>query len=315
MFVTGRFQQQVRVRARIYKDFSPIAKPFCNVHRKSGGFRHFLPFFRLQGGCKIRHKKEKRPGKRRNNRERRMTHTYHSAPWQEPIIRFLARRWVKRTIMGLILLNAALLGFEAYPGVMDQYDAEILKANQLIIGLFVLEIGARILAHGGRFWRSPWNVFDFFVVAISLLPIHGSFSVLRALRIFRILSMFPKLRRVVEGLLAALPALASIAGLLLVLFYVFGVMGVGLFGETYPEWFGDLNKSLFTMFQIMTLEAWPDIVRVVMEQHPWAWVYFFLYMLLTTFMALNMFIAILVDSIQSLHQEEREAEKRARDGL
>lgn len=189
-----------------------------------------------------------------------------------------------------------------------------------ILGVFVVEVLARLYVHGLRFWRDPWSVFDFSVVAISLVPASGPFAIIRTLRVLRLLTAVPSMRRVVGALLAAIPGLGSIAAVLCILYYVAGVMATGLFGEAFPEWFGSLSASLYTLFQIMTLESWSTgIARPVMELYPYAWLFFIPFILIATFTMLNLFIAIIVNAMQSYteseHQETLHEVRDARDHI
>jgi voltage-gated sodium channel len=119
--------------------------------------------------------------------------------------------------------------------------------------------------------------------------------------------MVPSMRRVVGALLAAIPGLGSIALVLAIIFYVFGVIGTNLFAETHPQWFGTLGRSLYTLFQVMTLESWSmGISRPVMEAHPYAWLFFVTFILVATFTMLNLFIAIIVNAMQTFQEEEHE---------
>lgn len=210
---------------------------------------------------------------------------------------------VQGGIVALILINALLLGLETSPTVMSRAGALILALDQLILALFVLEISLRIYLYRLSFWRDPWSLFDFTVVAIALIPASGPFAVLRALRVLRVLrllTMVPSMRRVVGALLAAIPGLGSIGLMLLVFYYVFAVIATNLFGVSHPEWFGTLAHSFYTLFQIMTLESWSmGIVRPVMETFPYAWAFFVPFILVATFTMLNLFIAIIVNAMQS----------------
>jgi voltage-gated sodium channel len=226
------------------------------------------------------------------------------------------RVWVEskvffRVVITLILINAVILGLETYPAIMAQYGTQLLLLDRLIIWLFVIELALRFAAYGIRFFRDPWNLFDCAVVAIAFLPANQAFAVLRAarvLRVLRLISVFPRLRRVVEGLIGAIPGIGSIGAILILVFYIFAVMATKLFGATHPEWFGTLHHSFFSLFQVMTLEGWPDIVRSVKETHPYAWLFFIPYILIATFTVLNLFIAVIVDAMQRQHQAEEQAE-------
>lgn len=221
---------------------------------------------------------------------------------------FLARPRVQHTVLALILINAVLLGLETSPSVMAAWGPWIRLADQVILAVFVIEIGARLFVHRWAFFRDPWSVFDFAVVAIALVPASGPFAVLRALRVLRVLrvlTIVPSMRRVVGALLSAIPGLSSIALVLLLVFYVFGVIATHLFGQHFPDWFGHLGRSLYTLFQVMTLESWSmGISRPVMEEVPYAWAFFIIFILLATFTMLNLFIAIIVNAMQTFQESE-----------
>ena len=226
------------------------------------------------------------------------------------------RNWVEcarfqTAIVVLIVLNAVLLGLETWPAAMAAAGDLIIAIDRAILGVFVAELIARFYVHRLAFWRDPWSVFDFLVVAIALIPASGPFAVLRALRVLRVLrllTMMPSMRRVVGALLSAIPGLGSIAAVLLIIYYVFAVLATNLFAVAYPEWFGNIGRSLYTLFQIMTLESWSmGIARPVMENFPYAWIFFVLFILVATFTMLNLFIAIIVSAMQSYGDEERAA--------
>ncbi len=222
---------------------------------------------------------------------------------------------VQGIIIALIVLNAITLGMETSPTLMAQFGDVLLLLDRLILSVFVVEIGIKLTAFGWRFFRNPWNVFDFIIVGIALVPASGPLAVLRALRVLRVLrliSMMPRLRLVVEALLLAVPGILSIAGLMLLLYYVAAVMVTGLFGAQFPEWFGNIGASMYTLFQIMTLESWSmGIVRPVMEAYPYAWLFFIPFILIATFTMLNLFIAIIVNTMQTMHDVEFKQEQAA----
>ena len=226
------------------------------------------------------------------------------------------RNWVEcarfqTAIVVLIVLNAVLLGLETWPAAMAAAGDLIIAIDRAILGFFVVELIARFYVHRLAFWRDPWSVFDFLVVAIALIPASGPFAVLRALRVLRVLrllTMMPSMRRVVGALLSAIPGLGSIGAVLLIIYYVFAVLATNLFAVAYPEWFGNIGRSFYTLFQIMTLESWSmGIARPVMENFPYAWIFFVLFILVATFTMLNLFIAIIVSAMQSYGDEERVA--------
>ncbi|EHQ53091.1 Ion transport protein [Ectothiorhodospira sp. PHS-1] len=222
---------------------------------------------------------------------------------------FIESAPIQRLIITLILINAAILGLATSPTLMEKAGPWLMNADRVILGVFVVEILLKLYAQGLSFFRRPWNVFDFLVVTIALIPTTGPLAVLRVLRVLRLVSMVPKLRFIVEALLKAIPGILSIFGLLILLFYVFAVIATGLFGYSYPDWFGHLGRSMYTLFQVMTLESWSmGISRPVMETYPWAWVFFVPFILIATFTILNLFIAIIVNTMQSMQEEQQKFE-------
>jgi voltage-gated sodium channel len=214
-------------------------------------------------------------------------------------------RPVQWFVIAVILVNAVVLGLETMARFDRGATADLLHlVDNACLVAFVVEISIKLYAKGGAFFRSGWNVFDFVVVAVALVPATGALSVLRALRVLRILrlvSAVPRLRYIVEALMAAVPGIASIGGLLALIFYIGAVMATNLFGEEFPQWFGSIGGSMYSLFQIMTLESWSmGIVRPVMEVYPWAWTFFVPFILVSAFTVLNLFMAVIVDSMQSL---------------
>ena len=225
------------------------------------------------------------------------------------------REWVESalfryTVLAIIFINAVILGLETSPGVMVLVGDTLHLVDKIILWIFVIELVLRMYAHWPRFFLDPWGVFDFLIVTIALVPASEQFSVLRALRILRALRLIsgvPRMRRVVEALLHAIPGIGSVAALLMLVFYVFSVIATKLFGGAFPQWFGTIGESMYSLFQIMTLESWSmGIVRPVMEQFPVAWAFFVPFIIVSSFTVLNLFIAIIVDSMQSLHADEEE---------
>lgn len=206
----------------------------------------------------------------------------------------------------LIVVNAITLGLETDPRITAEFGGLLKALDRLVLGIFVIELVARIVVYRVDFFKDPWRIFDLIVVAIALLPATGNLSVLRALRILRIMrliSIVPSLRRVVGGLIAALPGMGSIVLLLGLVFYVFSVMATQLYGNAFPDWFGSIGSSAYTLFQIMTLESWSmGIVRPVMEEFPYSWLFFIPFIVATSFTVLNLFIGIIVSAMQEEHE-------------
>ena len=235
---------------------------------------------------------------------------------------WLDRPAVGNFIVGVIIFNAVILGLETSDTIMASAAGLIHFLDTLCLLIFVVEIVLKLVAHGFRFFRSGWNLFDFLIVGIALVPATQGLSVLRALRILRVLrvvSAVPSLRRVVEGLLTALPGMGSVFLLMSIIFYIGAVMATKLFGgpcaactpdqaAAFQEWFGDLGQSLYSLFQIMTLESWSmGIVRPVQEVYPYAWAFFIPFIMVTTFAVVNLIVGLVVNSMQDAHSEESNA--------
>lgn len=217
--------------------------------------------------------------------------------------------WVESTavqafIVGVIVVNAIVLGVETSTDMTARFGTWLSVIDKACLLLFAIEIAVKLYAYRLHFWKSGWNVFDFLVVAIALAPSSGPWAVLRSLRIFRVLRLMtvvPQLRRVVAACLHAIPGLTGVILVMLIFFYTTAVLATELFGEAFPEWFGTLGRSLYSLFQIMTLESWSmGIVRPVMEVYPWAWAFFVPFIVIATFTILNLFIGIIVSTMQEL---------------
>jgi voltage-gated sodium channel len=230
------------------------------------------------------------------------------------VARFVMAPAFQRSIIALILVNAVTLGLETSESVMESWGGVLHAIDAALLYAFTAEIALRIYAFRGRFFRDPWGIFDLVVVGIAWLPATGALSVLRALRVLRVLrliSVVPSMRTVVEAMLAALPGMGSIVLLMLLIFYVFAVMGAKLFGEALPEQFGDLGASLFTLFQLMAMDDFGNIVRQAMEKQPLAWLFFIPFSVIATFVVLNLFIGVIVESIQTLRESRVSADAAA----
>ena len=224
--------------------------------------------------------------------------------------RFIEAAVIQRFIMAVIVTNAIVLGLETSPSTMARAGNLLHVLDIAALAIFVAEILIKLIVYRAGFFRSPWNIFDFVIVAISLVPLGQGVSVLRALRIiraFRLISVVPRMRLVMEALVSAIPGMGSVCALLLLVFYVASVMATKLFGADFDAWFGTVGRSAYSLFQIMTLESWSmGIVRPVMEIYPYAWAFFVPFILIVTFAVLNLFIAIIVNSMHEAASEDDE---------
>ena len=218
-----------------------------------------------------------------------------------------------RFILFIIIVNGLILGLETLEGLSEATLEVLYLLDSIFLAIFTLELALKALYYRKSFFKDPWRIFDFLIVAISYLPASGPFSVVRSLRVLRTLRMVgavSSMKRVVNGLLAAIPGLGSVGAILMIVFYVSAVMATRLFGGDFPDWFGNLGSSAYTLFQVMTLESWSmGIVRPVMERYGFAWLFFLPFILLTTFTMLNLFIAVIVNAMQA--ETDQAAEERA----
>lgn len=219
-------------------------------------------------------------------------------------------KYFTNLIIWLIVINGIILGIATSKPVMSEYGDVVNFLDNVIVAIFTIEIILRIYVHRLSFFKDPWSLFDFFVVAISLIPANDGLSILRALRVlrlFRLLTIVPQMRIIIAALIKVIPGIASISMVVLLFFYVFSIMATNLFADAFPIWFGDLGKSMYTLFQVMTLESWSmGISRPVMDVYPYAWIFFILFILLVTFIMINLFIGIIVDAIFTIKEENKE---------
>lgn len=221
---------------------------------------------------------------------------------------FIESRYFQNFIIAVIILNGIVLGIQTSRGLAPSTMQLLDVVDQACLAIFVIELVMKLLVYRLAFFRQGWNIFDFVIVGISLVPASGQLSILRTFRIFRVLRLITtvdSIRRVVSGMLIAIPGVGSVGALLLIFFYIGAVISTSLFGELFPDWFGDLGRSMYSLFQIMTLESWSmGIVRPVMEQFPYAWIFFIPFIMVTTFMVLNLFIGIIVDAIATVKEQD-----------
>ncbi|MBL4805925.1 MAG: ion transporter [Rhodobacteraceae bacterium] len=228
------------------------------------------------------------------------------------LAQFIDSPRIRYSILALIVFNAITLGLSTSEAISAHIGGFLAVFDTAVLSVFVAEMGIKIYAYGPRFFKSAWNLFDLIVVSVGLLPTSANLSVLRALRVIRamrILSIVPQLRSVVRALLEALPGMGAVVILLGIVYYIFAVMTTMLYSDTFPQWFGTIGESLYSLFQIMTLESWSmGIVRPVMEVHPYAWLMFVPFIIATSFAVLNLFIGILVNTMQAAVEEEQDKE-------
>ncbi len=224
---------------------------------------------------------------------------------------FVESRAFQHFVTAVIIVNAITLGLETSPAIVGYTGSVLHVIDSAALWIFTIELLLKLAVYRARFFRDGWNLFDFTIVTIAWIPSAGPLSVMRALRIMRVLrlvSVVPSMRKVVSALINALPGMGSIVLVLLLVYYIAAVMATSLFGDAFPHWFGNIGASMFSLFQIMTLESWSmGIVRPVMEVYPHAWTFFVPFIVVTSFTVLNLFIALIVNSMQSLQAENYES--------
>jgi voltage-gated sodium channel len=221
-------------------------------------------------------------------------------------------------IVVVIVLAGVVAGLETSPSLMERFSSTLLALDKVILGIFVIEALLKMAAHGRQPWRyfaDGWNVFDFLIIVICLLPVGGPFAAVlrlaRALRLLRLVSALPKLQLLVGALLKSLSAMGYVSLLLALLFYIYAVAGIHLFGKTDPAHFGSLPTALLTLFRLVTLDNWGDIFNTQLGHVPAIKVaiYFVTFIVFGTMIILNLFIGIIMNSMSEMHAEIAERDR------
>jgi len=228
--------------------------------------------------------------------------------------RVVDARWFEPWMIALILFNGVLIGLETSHEITQAYGRWLELGNDLILGIFVIEAALKITAVAPNFRRyfgDGWNLFDFSVIVLSLLPATGQFALvarlIRVLRVLRLVSAMPQLRLIVATLVRSIPSMGHVLMLLGIVFYIYAITGFHLFHNYDAEHWGTLGAALLTLFQIVTLEGWVDVMEQALESRPWSWVYFVSFVLIGTFVVLNLFIAVVVNNLEASKAAELEA--------
>ena len=228
--------------------------------------------------------------------------------------RIVQARWFEPWMIALILFNGVIIGLETSHEVVGEYGRWLKLGNDLVLGVFVVEAVLKITAVAPQFRRyfgDGWNLFDFTVVILSFIPSTGEFALvarlIRVLRVLRLVSAMPQLRLIVATLVRSIPSMGHVLMLLAIIFYIYAITGFHLFHEHDAEHWGSLGVALLTLFQIVTLEGWVEVMETVLESQPWSWIYFVSFVLIGTFVVLNLFIAVVVNNLEASKAAELEA--------
>ncbi len=213
-------------------------------------------------------------------------------------------------IVALILINAVILGMETSPSMEADYGKYLHWGNRLILAVFIIEAMIKIVAVAPRlrlYFGNGWNLFDFSIIVLSLVPATGQFAMIarlaRLLRVFRLITVIPELRLIVATLIKSIPSMGNIMLLIGVIFYMYAVAGFHIFHEHDPTHWRDLPISLLTLFRILTLEDWTDVMYTAMEMNPYAWIYFVTFVIICTFVVINLFIAVVLNNLDEAKNE------------
>ncbi len=235
---------------------------------------------------------------------------------RKPGVRGLAARIVESPrfepfMIGLIIFNAVLIGLETSRTFMASYDGWVYIANDAILVVFIIEAALKITAVApkwGVYFRNGWNLFDLAVIVFSLIPATGEFALVarlvRVLRVLRLLSAVPQLRLIIATLVRSIPSMGHVILLMSVIFYIYAVTGFHLFAEHDEEHWGTLGAALLTLFQMVTLEGWVEVMATAVEAMPLAWIYFVSFIMVGTFVVLNLFIAVVINNLEQSKVEQ-----------
>ncbi|MEE1259481.1 MAG: ion transporter [Paludibacteraceae bacterium] len=223
-------------------------------------------------------------------------------------VRITSSKIFKNTIVLIILINSIVLGLITSEAIYAKFGELLEFILSACVVIFTVEITLRIIAKGWRFFLNGWNIFDFLLITMALMPETGAaitFRVFRVLRALRMVSSMKKLRHIVSAILVSAPHVFWAAVLEMIIFYIFGIMGQNLFHEAFPQWFGTLGETVYTLFQVTTLESWSmGIARPVMKVYPWAWMYFVPFVMISSYIVLNVVVGVVVNATSDISEDD-----------
>lgn len=224
-------------------------------------------------------------------------------------------KWFQFGILAVICLNALVFGIQTSAWARAHCGKWLNGIDTVCLAVFTVELALKIVVYNRRFCKDPWNIFDFIVVAVSFVPDCGMFSsvrLFRILRIFKLISGIRHMRIILGAIVKSVRGILWTGSLLVLIYYVYGILGTHLFGARFEDWFGSLGKSVYTLFQVMTLESWSmGIARPVIAAYPYAWIYFVSYILMSSFLVMNVVVGIVLNSITECCQAEEPVAKKS----
>ena len=225
--------------------------------------------------------------------------------------RLVNAAWFEYCIIAVIIVNGIILGLETSSAVDGRYGDWLRLGNEAALWVFIIEAALKLLAQWPRSWRyfrDGWNIFDFLVIVFALVPATGQFAMIarlaRLLRVVRLISAIRDLRLIVAALVRSIPSVGHVIMLMSIVVYIYAIMGYHLFHQLDPARWGNLGLSVLTLFNIITLDGWTEVMNTAMRHYPWAWLYFVSFVVVGTFVVINMFIAIIINSLDDAKREQ-----------
>ena len=220
-------------------------------------------------------------------------------------------------ILFIIIFNSVIMGIETISGLPDKVVLVLGLFNNVCLWIFIIEMLLKFLAYGMDYFKDPWNWFDMVIIGTSLISALPFMAALRAFRVLRVLRSLKALRSmrlvssirhlqiILVAIVRSVPSILWTGLLMILIYYIFALIGVNLFGQAFPDWFGTVGKAMYTLFQVMTLESWSmGISRPVMEVYSAAWLYFVPFVLISSFIVMNVVVGIVVNSISEVTAED-----------
>ncbi|PSL50801.1 voltage-gated sodium channel [Salsuginibacillus halophilus] len=242
--------------------------------------------------------------------------------WRQYAKRIVEHKAFTPIIIAFILFNAVIVGLETYPNLYDGNENVFFTLDRVLLWIFTVEIALRLAGTHpvSSFFKNGWNWFDFVIVLAGHIFVGGHFvtvlRILRVLRVLRAVTVIPSLRRLVDALMRTIPAMGNIMVLMFLVFYIFAVIGTILYADISPEYFGSLQATMITLFQVVTLESWAEeVMRPVLAIDPWAWFYFVAFILVGTFVIFNLFIGVIVNNVEKANEADQDNEEDGADPL
>ena len=237
-----------------------------------------------------------------------------------------ADSWFEYFILVAILINVVSLGLETIPN-LAAYERVFFLIDQICLWIFIFELILKVIAYNKKFFKNKWNVFDLVIVltsiisSVSYLTIFRVFKIfrsirvikalksMRAIKVLKLVNGMEHLQVILKAIICAIPGIIWTCIILFIFYFFYAIVGSNLFSEEFPQYFGSLGKSLYTLFQLMLFDDFGNISRIVMEGHHWAWIYFASFALITAFVIMNVIVGIVVDSIESVRLKRMNGEK------